>query len=251
MSPSFSGATGLFMTHESMRISLPLALWTSQAPWPSHVKLTSAFSAMRGPSCLETRGRSDLKTEKAILPQGQHEGSNCCDGPEVREDEVARLPIETEQAGRKDAEGNGSPPLDRTHSQQQDQREKRKPLVGPDLVPTERAKGDTGSPRLNRPPSKQQDRREKGRPLEGPGLVRNERAKGETDCHSIRWVPSASPGGPCSAASEEHRAHVGEDQRQGAQVQRRRDHDDARSARLEKRVAADRTCGPGEHRVIS
>src|ERR1700694_1161741 len=93
---SFSGATGLFMTHGSMRISFPLALWTFQVPWPSHVKLTSASNAMRGPSFLETRGRSDLKTEKAILPQGQHEGSNCCDGPEVREDEVARLPVARE-----------------------------------------------------------------------------------------------------------------------------------------------------------
>ena len=45
----FSGVTGLFMTQGSTRISLDLALRTFQVPWPSQVKLTSAFSAMREP----------------------------------------------------------------------------------------------------------------------------------------------------------------------------------------------------------
>src|SRR5665213_3154132 len=44
---NFSGATGLFMTQGSMMISFHLALRTFQVPWPTHVKLTSAFSGIR------------------------------------------------------------------------------------------------------------------------------------------------------------------------------------------------------------
>src|SRR5450759_4651504 len=109
---SFSGVTGLFMTQGSMMISFHFALRTLQVPCPSHVKLTSAFSAIRDSSFLRVRGRSDLKTEKAIFPQRQQEDSDCCDSPQVREDQVARLAVETEQANAEDPEGQLPPPLD-------------------------------------------------------------------------------------------------------------------------------------------
>src|SRR6266851_4549291 len=46
---SFSGATGLFMTHGSIRMSLRLALRTFHVPCPIQVKLTSALSGIRDP----------------------------------------------------------------------------------------------------------------------------------------------------------------------------------------------------------
>src|SRR3989442_14744051 len=87
---SFSGVTGLFMTQGSMRISFRVALWTFEVPWPSHVKLTSAFSAIWMASS-RRRGRSDLKTEKAILPYCQRENPNCGHIPQVCEGQVLRL----------------------------------------------------------------------------------------------------------------------------------------------------------------
>src|SRR5437588_13065038 len=86
---SCSGATGLFMTQGSMRISLPLALRAFQVPCPTQVKLTSAFSAIATPLFL---------TEKSIFPHGQNEDPDARDGPEVGKEKVARLARETEQA---------------------------------------------------------------------------------------------------------------------------------------------------------
>src|ERR1700675_89972 len=89
--------------------------------WPSHVKLTSAFSAIRDHSLYRTRGRPDLQTEKPILPQRQYEDPNRRHGPQIRKRQVARLAVKAEQADTQDAESQHSSPLDRTHRHQKDQ----------------------------------------------------------------------------------------------------------------------------------
>src|SRR5713226_2352290 len=85
---SFSGAAGLFMTQGSIRISFCLALRTFHVPWPIQVKLTSALSGIFSlPS---------LDSEKPILPQAQNENRDSGHGPEVRENELARLLVEAQ-----------------------------------------------------------------------------------------------------------------------------------------------------------
>src|SRR5205807_9543084 len=104
---SLSGATGLFMTHGSMRMSLRLALRTFQVPCPTHVKLTSAFNGIRDPPQSESRS-----PEKAILPQAQKEYGDCGQRPEVGEEQVAWLAHETEQEGAEQPERHDPAALD-------------------------------------------------------------------------------------------------------------------------------------------
>src|SRR5256886_8013405 len=128
----FSGATGLFMTQGSMRISLPLALRAFQVPWPTQVKLTSALSAMLAfpLSC--------VRAEKPILPHGQREDSDRGDRPQVREEEVAGLAVKAQHAEREQPNRDVAPALHRAHDQEQRHRQKGQPLVGPHLVRNER-----------------------------------------------------------------------------------------------------------------
>src|SRR5665213_4064654 len=82
---------------------------------------------------LRTRGRGDLKTEKAILPQRQYEDRDGGDSPQVREGQVARLAVKPEEADAEQRKGQHSPPFDRANRDHEDQRQERQPLVRPDV----------------------------------------------------------------------------------------------------------------------
>src|SRR6266480_4612793 len=165
---SCSGATGLFMTHGSMRISLPLALRTFQVPCPTHVKMTSAFSAIPAPLCLP---------EKTIFPHGQNENPDAADRPQVRKEQLARLPDEAKQADRQDRERDPPPALDRFDQDKKRDRQQWQPLIGPDLV-------------------------------------RDDGAKREADGHAVDGIPSAAPRRPGRSDGKRQRARIRKDKRQ-------------------------------------
>src|SRR5919204_2458866 len=108
-----SGATGLFITQGSIRISLPFALRTFHVPWPTQVKLTSALSAMLASPQFRCRA------EKPIFPHGQREHADRGDGPQVGEEELARLAIEPEKTQSEQHERDDSTALDAAHGEQQ------------------------------------------------------------------------------------------------------------------------------------
>src|SRR5712692_2641494 len=130
-----SGATGLFITHGSIRTSFHFALRTFHVPCPTQVKLTSALSGMPHSLC---GGR----TEKPILPQAHGEDADGGQGPQVGKNEPAGLPVEAQEADAKEHKRAPPPALDRAHGHDEDQGQQRQPLVRPDLVRDERAQGE-------------------------------------------------------------------------------------------------------------
>src|ERR1700737_756753 len=134
---SLSGATGLFMTHGSMRMSLRLALRTFQVPCPTHVKLTSAFSGIRDPPQNESRS-----PEKPILPQAQNEHSDRGQRPEVGKEQVAWRAYKTDTEDSQQRDSDDPPSLNRAHRDEKDQRQQGQPLIRPHLIRDERPQGE-------------------------------------------------------------------------------------------------------------
>ena len=108
-----------------------------------------------------------------ILPQGQNEDSDPSDGPEVRKEKLAWLAPEAEQTQAQEDQGDRAPAFDRTHEEDQADRQQRQPLIRPDLV------GD-------------------------------QRSEGEAERHAVSRVPIAAPRRPRRTCREEHRAQVRE-----------------------------------------
>src|SRR5450756_1503314 len=157
----------------------PLALRAFQVPWPTHVKLTSAFSAMPYLP-LDTRGGP----EYAIFPHAQDEDADRRERPDVREDEIARRSVEAKQQDDQHGERAVPPPFDSAHGQQEHQRQQRQPLVRPDLIGYEGAEGEPERHAIDQVPSAA-PRGPHGRRGEREGAQVGE---GERDLRSVSYT---------------------------------------------------------------
>src|SRR5579859_7871575 len=101
----WSGATGLFITQGSIRISLPRALRARHVPCPIQVNLTWSLSAMHF-----TSNRFVARAQKTMVPYAHAEHGQAAQRPQVGQGRLAGRPDEAE-AGEAEQGEHAPPPV--------------------------------------------------------------------------------------------------------------------------------------------